>query len=161
MNINQICEQFQITKQAHYQKLHREKQKQTEQKQITSMVKEIRITHPRLGTRKLLKKIEPKLAHKDLKIGRDGLFDLLRSEKMLISPRKSRKITTTPGFFRTPNLLPGILISRPNQVWVADITYIDVEVERFVFLFLLMDLYSRFIVGWHVKIGRASCRERV
>ena len=150
MNINQICEQFQITKQAHYQKLHREKQKQTEQKQITSMVKEIRITHPRLGTRKLLKKIEPKLAHKDLKTGRDGLFDLLRSEKMLISPRKSRKITTTPGFFRTPNLLPGILISRPNQVWVADITYIDVEVERFVFLFLLMDLYSRFIVGWHV-----------
>lgn len=150
MNINQICAQFQISKQAHYQKLQREKQRETEQERITSMVKEIRITHPRLGTRKLLKKIEPELAQKDLKMGRDGLFDLLRSKKLLISPRKSKKITTTPGFFRTPNLLPGKTISQPNQVWVADITYIDVEVERFVFLFLLMDLYSRFIVGWHV-----------
>ena len=150
MNINQICAQFRISKQAHYQKLHREKQKETEQERITSMVKEIRLTHPRLGTRKLLKKIEPDIEQKDLKMGRDRLFDLLRSEKMLISPRKSKKITTTSGFFRTPNLLPGKIISQPNQVWVADITYIDVEMERFVFLFLLMDLYSRFIVGWHV-----------
>jgi transposase InsO family protein len=150
MNINQICAQFRISKQAHYQKIHREKQKETEQERITSMVREIRITHPRLGTRKLLKKIEPNLEQKELKMGRDRLFDLLRSKKMLISPRKSRKITTTSGFFRTPNLLPGKIISQPNQVWVADITYIDVEVERFVFLFLLMDLYSRFIVGWHV-----------
>lgn len=150
MNINQICAQFQVSKQAHYQKQHRETQKEAEQEQITSMVKEVRTTHPRLGTRKLMKKIEPDLAQKDLKMGRDRLFDLLRSKKMLISPRKSRKITTTPGYFRTPNLLPGKVISQPNQVWVADITYIDVEVERFVFLFLLMDLYSRFIVGWHV-----------
>jgi transposase InsO family protein len=150
MNINQICAQFQVSKQAHYQKQHRETQKEAEQEQITSMVKEIRTTHPRLGTRKLMKKIEPDLAQKDLKMGRDRLFDLLRSKQMLISPRKSRKITTTPGYFRTPNLLPGKVISQPNQVWVADITYIDVEVERFVFLFLLMDLYSRFIVGWHV-----------
>lgn len=150
MNINQICGQFQVSKQAHYQKQHREKQKEAEQEQITSMVKEIRTTHPRLGTRKLMKKIEPDLAQNDLKMGRDRLFDLLRSKQMLISPRKSRKITTTPGYFRTPNLLPGKVISQPNQVWVADITYIDVEVERFVFLFLLMDLYSRFIVGWHV-----------
>jgi transposase InsO family protein len=150
MNINQMCAQFQISKQAHYQKLHREKQKETEQERITAMVREIRITHPRLGTRKLLKKIEPNLEQKELKMGRDRLFDLLRSEKMLISPRKSKRTTTTSGFFRTPNLLPGKIISQPNQVWVADITYIDVEVERFVFLFLLMDLYSRFIVGWHV-----------
>lgn len=150
MNINQICGQFQVSKQAHYQKQHRETQKEAEQEQITSMVKEVRTTHPRLGTRKLMKKIEPELAQKDLKMGRDRLFDLLRSKQMLISPRKSRKITTTPGYFRTPNLLPGKVISQPNQVWVADITYIDVEVERFVFLFLLMDLYSRFIVGWHV-----------
>ena len=150
MNVIAICAEFQISKQAHYQKLHREKQKEAEQERITSMVKEIRITHPRLGTRKLLKKMEPKLVEKDLKMGRDGLFDLLRSKKMLISPRRSKKITTMPGFFRTPNLLPGKIISQPNQVWVADITYIDVEVERFVFLFLLMDLFSRFIVGWHV-----------
>lgn len=150
MNINQICAQFQISKQAHYQKQKREKQRETEQERITTMVEDIRITHPRMGTRKLLKKIEPELKQKSLKMGRDGLFDLMRSKKLLVSPRKSQKTTTTSGFFRTPNLLPGKIISQPNQVWVADITYIDVEVERFVFLFLLMDLYSRFIVGWHV-----------
>ena len=47
-------------------------------------------------------------------------------------------------------------ISQPNQVWVCDITYLEVELGRFAYLFLLMDLYSRFIVGWHVTSSLAA-----
>lgn len=149
--MNIISGAFQISKQAHYQKQHREIQKKAEQEQVLSIVRMLRNTHPRMGTRKLLRKIKPEMRANDLKMGRDQLFEVLRSEKMLVYPRKTRRITTIPGLWRTPNLLPGMTITQPNQVWVADITYLEVEVIRFVFLFLLMDLYSRYIVGWTVS----------
>ena len=151
MNMDQICATFHISRQAHYQKMKRESEKLSKQEQVLDMVKDVRINHPRMGTRKILGKIGPDTAQKGLKMGRDELFSLLRTQKMLVIPRKSRRRTTIPGLYRTPNLLPGLTIYQPNQVWVGDITYIDTEVEKFVFLFLLMDLYSRFIVGWRVS----------
>jgi transposase InsO family protein len=89
-------------------------------------------------------------------MGRDELFELLRANKMLVLPRKRGRRTTIPGWYRSPNLLPGMIINRPNQVWVGDITYIDTEIENFVFLFLLMDLYSRYIVGQWVATSLAA-----
>lgn len=150
MNMDLICAQFGVTRQAHYQKVHREKQRQVDEAIILEMVRQVRRKHPRQGTRKLLSKIQPMLAAEGLQIGRDGLFSLLRERDMLVLPKKIYRRTTIPGYWRTPNLLPGLTISRPNQVWVCDITYLEVEIGRFAYLFLLMDLFSRFIVGWHV-----------
>jgi transposase InsO family protein len=109
-----------------------------------------------MGTRKVLDKIRPHLEENNLKIGRDELFGLLRANKMLVLHRKRSRRTTIPGLYRTPNLLPGLTISRPNQVWVGDITYIDTEIENIVFLFLLMDLYSRYVVGYWVATSLAA-----
>jgi len=50
-----------------------------------------------------------------------------------------------------PNRLAGVPITRPNMGWVVDITYLDVESKGFMYLFVLMDLYSRYVVGW--KLG--------
>jgi transposase InsO family protein len=57
-----------------------------------------------------------------------------------------------------PNLLPGTQITGPNQVWVADITYIRV-LTGFVYLAAVMDLFSRRIVGWAIsqKIDHVLC----
>ena len=148
--MDQICAQFGITRQAHYQKVKRETQRQVDGEIILEKVRQVRRKHPRLGARKLLFKIQPMLVTEDLQIGRDHLFSLLRERDMLVQPKKVYRRTTIPGYWRTPNLLPGLTISQPNQVWVCDITYLEVEVGRFAYLFLLMDLYSRFIVGWHV-----------
>lgn len=154
--MEQICGQFGISRQAYYQQVHREVGIQARHEEVLNMVYSIRSQHPRMGARKLLDKIQPETAEKGLKIGRDALLGLLRGHKMLVSPRKSRYRTTIPGLYRTPNLLPGLTIERPNQVWVGDITYIAVGVDSFVFLFLLMDLYSRYIVGWHIASSLAS-----
>jgi transposase InsO family protein len=150
MNMTQICSEFKISRQAHYQQVKRETGKLAKDVCVLNMVQEVRRKHPRMGTRKILCKITPDLEQNSLKMGRDELFELLRANKMLVLPRKRGRRTTIPGLYRTPNLLPGLSISRPNQVWVGDITYIDTEIENFVFLFLLMDLYSRFIVGYWV-----------
>ena len=156
MNMDQICAQFGITRQAHYQQVKRETQRQVEDQIIMEMVRQVRRKHPRMGVRKLLLKIQPMLATEGLQIGRDRLFSLLRERDMLVKRKKAYRRTTIPGYWRTPNLLPGLTISQPNQVWVCDITYLEVETGRFVYLFLLMDLFSRFIVGWHVATSLAA-----
>lgn len=149
--MDQICAYFGITRQAHYQRLCREMQRQKESELILEMVRQVRRKHPKMGGRKILYKIEPMLAAEGLQIGRDRLFDLLRRHDLLIKRRESYRRTTIPGLWRTANLLPGLVISRPNQVWVCDITYLELERDGFAYLFLLMDLYSRFILGWHVS----------
>jgi len=93
---------------------------------------------------------------------------LLRKGKR-VNPKKLRRIMKGYGlfpirpraFFRTtdanhpwpchPNLLEGIAgITGPNQVWVADITYIRI-LTGFVFLAAILDLYSRKVVGWSIS----------
>jgi transposase InsO family protein len=148
--MDRICAQFGVSRQAHYQKRSREMARQVADEIVLELVRQVRRKHPRMGGRKLLVKIQPILAAEGLQIGRDRLFEVLRSQGLLVERTKTHRRTTIPGLWRAPNLLPGMTISRPNQVWVCDITYLEVEIGRFAFLFLLMDLYARFIVGWHV-----------
>lgn len=156
LSMEEICAYFGITRQAHYQRLEREVAWEQQAAVILELVRQIRRRHPRLGTRKLLVKLQPMLEVERLRIGRDRLFDLLRAHDLLVKRRKGRRRTTFAGWWRTPNLLPGLTVMHPNQVWVSDITYLETEDPPFVYLFLLMDLYSRYILGWHVSDSLAA-----
>jgi transposase InsO family protein len=154
--MQQICAQFGITRQAHYQKHHREVQRASENEVVLELVRQVRRKHPRMGGRKLLFKVDPMLRAEQLQIGRDRLFDLLRDQDLLVPRRKIYRHTTVPGMWRATNLLPGLIIDHPNQVWVCDITYLELELHRFAYLFLLMDLFSRYILGWYVSPSLAA-----
>lgn len=60
-----------------------------------------------------------------------------------------KKLNSSGWFRQFPNLVKGLEIKRPNQVWVSDITYVD-TLSGFVFLSLVTDVYSRRIMGWFV-----------
>lgn len=156
MSMLQICGQFGISRQAHYQKRLREIQRYQGNQIVLEMVRQVRRKHPRMGVRKMHGKIKPMLVAEGRKIGRDRLFELLREENLLVRPKKTYHRTTIPGYLRAPNRLPGLIISRPNQVWVCDITYLKLRMGRFAYLFVLMDLYARYIVGWYVSASLAS-----
>jgi transposase InsO family protein len=156
VNVAQVCSHFGISRQAHYQKVQREIEQCKEDAIVLEMVREVRRKHPRMGGRKLLFKIRPMMAAEGLQIGRDGLFDLLRQQDLLVVRKKTYRRTTIPGLWRAPNRLPGLVIVEPNQVWVCDITYLELELSRFAYLFVLMDLFSRYIVGWHVATSLAA-----
>jgi putative transposase len=64
--------------------------------------------------------------------------------------RKKRTTNSNHAFPRYPNLVKDLEITRPNQVWVADITYIRLRRE-FVYLAILMDVFTRSIRGWHLS----------
>lgn len=156
VSMEQVCREFGITRQAHYQQLKQEEQQQAKHETVLELVRQIRRKHPRMGGRKVLFKIRPMLAAEGLTIGRDRFFSLLQGKNMLVEPKKAYRRTTQAGLWRAPNLLPGLAISQPNQVWVCDITYLELQAGKFAYLFLLMDLFSRCILGWQVTASLAA-----
>jgi transposase InsO family protein len=67
-------------------------------------------------------------------------------------PRRVRTTDSDHPFPRDPNLVADLAVTRPDQVWVADITYVRVRSE-FVYLAVLMDVFTRVIRGW--VLGRS------
>jgi transposase InsO family protein len=68
------------------------------------------------------------------------------------SVRRPRTTDRNPAFPRFPNLVEGLEVERPDQVWVADITSVCLK-EDFVYLAVLMDVFLRVIRGWHLGTG--------
>jgi putative transposase len=67
----------------------------------------------------------------------------------LLPVRRKRTTNSSHDFPRFPNLVAGLEVVRPDQVWVADITYIRLR-RDFVYLAVLMDVFTRQIRGWHL-----------
>ena len=65
--------------------------------------------------------------------------------------RRQRTTDSRYDFPRYPNLVVGLVVTRPDQVWVADITYVRLR-EEFVYLAVLMDVFTRRVRGW--ELGR-------
>lgn len=83
---------------------------------------------------------------------------LMREMGLQVKTKRSKRHTTDSrhSFPRFRNLVQGLEIVRPNQVWVADITYIRLLTE-FVYLAVIMDVFTRSIRGWH--LGRSLDQE--
>ena len=65
--------------------------------------------------------------------------------------RKTKRTTQSDHAFpRYPNLVKDLTATHPDQIWVADITYVQLEVEC-VYLAILMDVFTRAIRGWHLS----------
>lgn len=102
--------------------------------------------------RKLEKSLKDDFAKANLKVGRDTLFNVLRKHNMLTLRKKSSSRTTNSyhRFYKYSNIIKDIELTRPNQVWVSDITYIR-TVKGFCYLALITDMYSRKIVGYDLS----------
>jgi hypothetical protein len=117
---------------------------------IEHLVQAERAVQPRLGGRKLLHMLSPKLAVAGVKLGRDKFFEVLRGQGLLLDrlpsiPKTTNSRHSLPVFHY---LVKGLEVSVPKQAWAADITYIRTD-EGFLYLSLLMAMWSRKIVGYH------------
>lgn len=151
-SIGNICNCFELKRDAFYKFKKRFKQKEIQNNVVLELVKHERKDQPRTGTRKLYEVLKPDLIDNNIKVGRDKLFDILRENKMLVKRKKSYCKTTNSfhRFHKYKNLIKELEITRPNQVWVADITYIRMA-KGFCYLALITDLYSRKIVGYDIS----------
>ena len=90
--------------------------------EVVSLVMGIRRLMPRIGTRKLYHLLEEPLTA--LGVGRDKLFDVLRANHMLIVPKRQYRQTTNSKhmFHKHKNLVLDRIPTRPEEIWVSDIT---------------------------------------
>lgn len=148
LGLARICRLFGVTRQAYYQYFDRNMDIELEDELILKEVHKIRKQHPRIGTRKLYVLLEDFMLEHQIKMGRDALFDLLSAHNLLIRRRK-RLIKTTQSHHwlkKYPNLIKNLIPSRPNELYVSDITYWKIE-NRVLYIHLITDAYSRKIVG--------------
>lgn len=148
LSVSEACELLGVTKQAWYE-YHRQSFSAAVNEDLTiECVRSIRVDMPGVGGRKLKELLKKEF---DIGIGRDTLFELLDRHDLLIKPRVHRTRTTFSdhGLHTYPDLRKDLIPTNINQLWVSDITYIWIG-DRFHYLFLITDAYSRKIVGWEI-----------
>jgi transposase InsO family protein len=142
-----FCELFGYSKQAYYKGKINQYLIAEKQEHAKDLVLNVRHQMPRLGTRKL-----HHLLKDELNMGRDKLFELLRNNGLLIGKRKRYTVTTNSKHWmkKYTNLIKDMELVRPEQVWVADITYIDTTEDGNAYLHLITDAYSKQIMGYEL-----------
>jgi transposase InsO family protein len=149
IGIGKLCVLFGKTRHAFYDKLWFSEQREEANVIALEMVAEIRREIPQIGTRKLFHMIRTPLQAHGIKMGRDILHSLLLEHGLTIK-RKKRYVKTTDSnhwMKKYSNLIKELQVIEAEQVWVADITYIQVN-RNFNFLSLITDVYSKQIMGY-------------
>lgn len=148
VRVDELCGLFGYTRQAYYQGFRRGYESSAAIDQTLDTVEKIRKKHPKMGVRKLKVVLARDYG---IDVGRDSLFDIMRNAGLLMRKRMRHRRTTFSGHgMRTyPNLIKEIVPSRPDEIWVTDITYLHVQ-GRHMYVFLVTDMYSRMVVGWKV-----------
>jgi len=151
MKVTAVCRKLEITRQAIYKATKVRQLREYNEQRVLEFVRAERQMQPMLGGRKLCKIYKPKLAAEGIHIGRDKFFEILRKNDLLVEHQPRIAKTTNsrhslPVFF---NLAKEMELTAPNQMWMADITYLRVG-DGFAYASLLTDAYSRKIVGYYL-----------
>ncbi len=151
-SIKNICDCFNLKRDAFYKYNRRAQYRELVEQQILDIVKKRRKSLPREGVRKLMRSLKEEFEKHHLKVGRDTLFKILRDHNMLTLRKKYSARTTNSyhRFYKYNNIIKDVEINKPNQVWASDITYIR-TVKGFCYLALITDMYSRKIIGYDLS----------
>jgi len=115
---------------------------------LLDRIETICLSFPRYGYRR----VTVTLKREGKRINHKKVLRLMR-ESDLLCRVKRRKVRTTDSrhlFPRYPNLVKGMVITRLNQVWLSDITYIRIR-TGFVYLAAMLDAYSRRVIGYAIS----------
>jgi transposase InsO family protein len=138
-----------MTRQNFYKRKRERKRRDVDEGLVVALVNRERKQQPRLGGRKLHRRLNDELMEAGVEIGRDRMFEVLREHNLLVEPLPKSPRTTDSKHalpvFR--NLISELTATSSNQIWVSDITYIRTG-EGYEYLALIMDRWSHKIVGY-------------
>lgn len=141
-----------MSSQAYYKKKKNLLSRNQVKTAILTSVHYYRSKAPRIGALKLHYEL-CSIYGSDLIGGRDAFLSLMRSEHLILPPKKPRHTTDSNHLYKKyPNLIKGIIAQHPNHIWVSDITYIWIQ-GGVCYLHLLTDLYSHAVLGWVLAPG--------
>lgn len=115
---------------------------------LRDRIEAICLEFPRYGYRR----VTYQLRHEGWNVNHKKVLRLMRESDLLCRVKRKWVKTTdsSHSFPRYPNLIKGMVISRLNQVWLADITYIRIR-RGFVYLAAVLDAFSRRVIGYAVS----------
>ncbi|MCP4342207.1 MAG: IS3 family transposase [Desulfobulbaceae bacterium] len=144
-----MCELCDMTRQNYYKQRKQRQCQAINEALALQLVKRERRLQSMIGTRKLMVLLDEELRMVDALIGRDRFFKLLSDNNLLIQRRRrGARTTDSRHMFKVyNNLLKDLELTGPHQAYVSDITYIRTD-SGFMYLALIMDAYSRKIVGF-------------
>jgi putative transposase len=152
--LNILCGLFGYSRQSWYKSRKTTCEHQELNDKILVLVRSIRADQPRIGTIKLHHLVNKELSAQGASIGRDALYNLLRSKRMLIRSAKKYKPAATNGNGQSiyPDLRKDMEVIEINQLWSCDITYLDIKTStRHCYATFIVDEKSHKIVGHHVS----------
>ena len=156
--MSQLCALAGVTRQAFYKRDEDLLFRRLALEQfVVQYILEIRKKDPMMGMDKLWRMYQSRFSE-EYRIGRDAFRSIMHERGLNIkSVRRAPRTTDSRHNLPTyPNLVKSVIPTRPNQIWVSDITYIAIEDPtarpgyRFCFLTIVMDAYSKRILGWCV-----------
>jgi putative transposase len=114
--------------------------------QIMKELDRLYLEDPTRGTRRMSKE----LRKHGLQVGRCHVRTLMQIMRMKTVYCRPRTTVMDPSKYKYPYLLRNLEITRANQVWSLDISYIPLR-RGFMYLVAIMDVYSRYILGWSLS----------
>jgi putative transposase len=113
-------------------------------------IQKIALEWPSYGSRRITQELKAR----GWDVNRKRVQRLMREDNLLCVVKRKFVVTTDSahGLKVYPNLAGSMILTGVDQLWVADITYIRLE-EEFVYLAVILDAYSRRVIGWHLSDG--------
>ena len=141
--MSQLYQSVGISKQAIHQYSKRQTIFDYKVSQLILEVDELRAEHPGCGVEKMYYTLLPDF------IGRDRFVELFMRLGYKVVRKKNYRRTTIASKIYYPNLIKGLIISKPSQIWQSDITYINLG-NSFCYAVFIIDVYTKKIVGFNV-----------
>ena len=140
--VTQICEVWASPRSSYYRR-----KGPTDEAALQEAIERLAGQWPTYGYRR----ITQQLRREGWMVNHKRVERLMRTAGLHIHRKAKRRTTTdsTHPFPRYPNLVEHLEIVHPEHVWVSDITYIRLR-DEFVYLAVIMDVFTRCIRGWHV-----------
>jgi len=144
-SMNMMYQAVGVSKQNFHQQMVRDNHWREEAAYLWELMIQLREDHPMMGARTMYDKLRPQ------QVGRDAFIELYNRAGMKVRRYKNyRRTTDSSGVIRFPNLTVALELTDVNQAYCSDITYYELGGE-FYYLTLIMDLFSRRIVGWNAS----------
>ena len=142
--MNKLYKTIGVSKQAVYQYTKRQHIFDDKLSNLMTEAEELRDEHPGCGVEKMYDALKPDF------IGRDRFVDTMMELGFRVKRKKNYKRTTIASKIYYPNLIKGMEVNRPSQIWQSDITYIPVGGKHYYAVFII-DVYTKKIVGYQVS----------
>ena len=119
-------------------------------RQLRRQIHKLALPWPSYGSRR----IRQELGRQGWRVNRKRVQRHMREQNLLCRPQRKFRLTTDSqhGLAVYPNLAPTLALDGVNQLWVGDLTYIRLD-ERLLYLALLLDAYSRRVIGGQMGTG--------